>query len=132
MNIFQLTKALMGIPSVSGEESTVGFFIRDYLKARGWTVEMQDVSESQWNVIAYLNESPRVWMSTHVDTVPPFIPPTEHETTLYGRGAGDAKGLIAAQKTAGEKLKEGVLKEDGLLYTVGEERASPGAKDANL
>jgi len=132
MNIFQLTKALMGIPSVSGEEATVGFFIRDYLKARGWTVEMQDVTDSQRNVIAYLNDSPRVWMSTHMDTVPPFVPPTEDDTKIYGRGACDAKGIIAAQITAAEKLKGAGIRDIGLLYTVEEERASTGAKAANL
>jgi acetylornithine deacetylase len=132
MNIFQLTKALMGIPSVSGEEATVGFFIRDYLQARGWTVEMQEVTELQRNVIAYLNDTPRVWMSTHMDTVPPFIPPTEDDTKIYGRGACDAKGIIAAQITAAEKLREEGINDIGLLYTVEEERASTGAKAANV
>lgn len=122
----------MGIPSVSGEEATVGSFIRDYLKARGWTVEMQKVSENQNNVIAYLNESPRVWMSTHMDTVPPFIPPTEDDEKIYGRGACDAKGIIAAQITAAERLRAEGVEDIGLLYTVEEERASTGAKAANL
>ena len=62
MNLFELTSSLMNIPSVSGEEETVGFYLRDYLEGLGWTVELQAVSENQNNVIAYLNETPRVWL----------------------------------------------------------------------
>ena len=109
MHLFELTKALMAIPSVSGDEEAVGFFLRDHLTELGWTVELQPVSETQNNVIATLNDNPRVWMSTHMDTVPPFIPPTEDDEKIYGRGACDAKGIIAAQITAAEQLrKEGI------------------------
>ena len=78
--------------------------LRDYLESLGWTVELQPVSERQNNVIAYLNDSPRVWLSTHMDTVPPFIPPPEDDEKIYGRGSSDAKGIIAAQITAAERL----------------------------
>src|SRR5215204_5486560 len=105
MNLFELTKTLMQIPSVSGEEEAVGFFLRDHLESLGWTVELQKVSENQNNVIAYLNETPRVWLSTHMDTVPPFIAPTDDGEKIYGRGACDAKGIIAAQITAAEQLR---------------------------
>ena len=132
MNLFELTKSLMNIPSVSGEEEAVGFFLRDHLESLGWTVELQRVSENQNNVIAYLKETPRVWMSTHMDTVPPFIPPTEDDEKIYGRGACDAKGIIAAQITAAERLRAEGVEDIGLLYTVEEERASTGAKAANL
>jgi len=131
MNLFELTKSLMNIPSVSGEEETVGFFLRDHLQTLGWTVELQKVSEKQNNVIAYLDDAPRVWLSTHMDTVPPFIPPTEHEEKIYGRGACDAKGIIAAQITAAEKLRSEGVEDLGLLYTVEEERSSTGARAAN-
>ncbi len=131
MNVFELTKSLMSIPSVSGEEEAVGFYLRDYLTSLGWTVELQKVSENQNNVIAYLNERPRVWLSTHMDTVPPFIPPTEDDEKIYGRGACDAKGIIAAQITAAELLRKEGITDIGLLYTVEEERASTGAKVAN-
>lgn len=122
----------MNIPSVSGDEQAVGFFLRDYLVSLGWTVELQKVSENQNNVLAYLNETPRVWLSTHMDTVPPFIPPTEDEEKIYGRGSCDAKGIIAAQIVAAERLRELGIGDIGLLYTVEEERASTGAKAANL
>jgi len=131
MNLFELTSSLMNIPSVSGEEETVGFYLRDYLEGLGWTVELQAVSENQNNVIAYLNETPRVWLSTHMDTVPPFIAPTEDDEKIYGRGSCDAKGIIAAQIIAAELLRKEGVEDIGLLYTVEEERASTGAKVAN-
>ncbi len=121
----------MNIPSVSGEEESVGSYLRDYLESLGWTVELQAVSENQNNVIAYLNETPRVWLSTHTDTVPPFIAPTEDDEKIYGRGSCDAKGIIAAQIIAAELLRKDGIDDIGLLYTVEEERASTGAKVAN-
>ncbi|HMQ02486.1 MAG TPA: M20/M25/M40 family metallo-hydrolase [Pyrinomonadaceae bacterium] len=132
MNLFELTEQLMSIPSTSGEEEAVGFFLRDHLESLGWNVELQPVSENQNNVIATLNNTPRIWLSTHMDTVPPFIPPTEDDERIYGRGACDAKGIIAAQITAAERLRGEGIKDIGLLYTVEEERASTGAKAANL
>lgn len=121
----------MTIPSTSGEEEAVGFWLRDHLESLGWTVELQKVSANQNNVIAYLNETPRVWLSTHMDTVPPFIAPTEDDEKIYGRGSCDAKGIIAAQITAAEMLRKEAIEDIGLLYTVEEERASTGAKVAN-
>ncbi|MEO7674054.1 MAG: M20/M25/M40 family metallo-hydrolase [Pyrinomonadaceae bacterium] len=132
MKLFELTKTLMTLPSVSGEEEAVGFWLRDYLESFGWRVELQKVSENQNNVIAYLNETPRVWLSTHMDTVPPFIAPTEDDAKIYGRGSCDAKGIIAAQIMAAEELRSEGVEDIGLLYTVEEERASTGAKVANL
>jgi acetylornithine deacetylase len=121
----------MNVPSVSGEEEAVGFWLRDYLESIGWTVELQKVSDNQNNVIAWLNDTPRLWFSTHIDTVPPFIPPTEDDEKIYGRGACDAKGIIAAQITAAEELRKQGIEDIGLLYTVEEERSSTGARAAN-
>src|SRR5215213_2646344 len=124
MNLFELTKNLMQIPSVSGDEEAVGFFLRDYLESLGWTVELQPVSENQNNVIAYLNENPRVFLSTHMDTVPPYLLPTEDNEKIYGRGACDAKGIIASQIFAAEELRKQGVTGIGLLYTVDEEQSS--------
>ena len=132
MNLFELTKSLMAVPSTSGEEEAVGFWLRDHLESLGWTVELQPVSENQNNVVATLNDTPRVWLSTHMDTVPPYLPPSEDDEKIYGRGACDAKGIIAAQITAAEHLRKGGVTDIGLLYTVEEERSSTGAKAANL
>lgn len=131
MNLFELTKNLINIPSVSGEEEAVGFFLRDYLQTLGWTVELQAVSANQNNVIAYLNETPRVFLSTHMDTVPPFIEAGETEDKITGRGACDAKGIIASQIFAAEELRKQNINDIGLLYTVDEEQGSTGAKMAN-
>jgi acetylornithine deacetylase len=140
MTTVELTKSLMSVPSTSGEEEAVGLWLRDYLEALGWNVELQPVgtrtpssaSPGQHNVIATLNDTPRVWLSTHMDTVPPYIPPTEDDEKIYGRGACDAKGIIAAQITAAELLRKEGVTDIGLLYTVEEERSSIGAKAANL
>lgn len=121
----------MKIPSISGEEEAIGFFLRDYLEGLGWKVELQAVSANQNNVIAYLNEKPRVFLSTHIDTVPPFIPPTEDEEKIYGRGACDAKGIVASQIFAAESLRKQGINDIGLLFTVDEEQSSTGAKAAN-
>lgn len=131
MELFELTKSLMSIPSVSGQEEAVGFYLRDYLESLGWTVELQPVSPDQNNVVAYLSDTPLVWLSTHMDTVPPFIPPSEDDEKIYGRGACDAKGIIAAQITAAELLRNEGIGNIGLLYTVEEERSSTGAETAN-
>jgi acetylornithine deacetylase len=132
MNLFELTKNLMNIPSLSGDEEAVGFFLRDYLESLGWTVELQAVSENQNNVIAYLNERPRVFLSTHMDTVPPFIAASEDDEKIYGRGACDAKGIIASQIFAAEELRAQGISDIGFLFTVDEEQSSTGAKAANL
>ena len=132
MNLFELTTELMSIPSVSGNEEIIGKFLGAYLLNLGWQVELQPVSENQSNVIAYLNDTPRVFLSTHLDTVPPFIPPTEDDERIYGRGACDAKGIIASQIFAAEELRRQGINDIGLLYTVDEEQSSIGAKAANL
>lgn len=131
MDLFELTKSLMNIPSTSGDEEAVGFWLRDHLESLGWTVEIQPVSADQNNVIAYLNRTPRVWFSTHMDTVPPFMPPAEDDEKIYGRGACDAKGILAAQITAAERLRAEGIEDIGLLFLVEEERTSAGAKKAN-
>ncbi len=139
MKLFELTTSLMSIPSTSGEEEAVGFWLRDHLQSLGWKVELQPVDEGrtgasasrQNNVIAWLNDTPRVWFSTHMDTVPPFIEPSEDEEKIYGRGSCDAKGIIAAQITAAEELRSEGVEDIGLLYTVEEERSSTGARAAN-
>jgi acetylornithine deacetylase len=131
MNLFELTKNLINIPSISEDEQAVGFFLRDHLQNLGWTVELQAVSENQNNVIARLNETPRVFFSTHMDTVPPFIEASEDAEKIYGRGACDAKGIIASQIFAAEELRKQGINDLGLLFTVDEEQGSSGARAAN-
>jgi acetylornithine deacetylase len=131
MNLFELTRKLIDIPSVSGEEREVGRFLASHLESLGWRVELQEVEAGRANVLATTGAPPRVVLSTHMDTVPPFIPSGEDETHIRGRGACDAKGIIAAQVTAAERLRAGGVREVGLLFTVDEELGSLGARAAN-
>jgi acetylornithine deacetylase len=130
MNVCQLTRELIEIESVSWNEGAVGRYLRDYLNDAGFTVTTQLVSEGRFNVYAKAGD-PLVTFSTHMDTVPPFIASREDETNIYGRGACDAKGLIAAQIFAAKQLLEAGADNLGLLFVVGEEDGSDGARVAN-
>ncbi|HEY0005466.1 MAG TPA: M20/M25/M40 family metallo-hydrolase [Pyrinomonadaceae bacterium] len=131
MNLIELTRRLIDIPSLSGEEAEVGQFLADYLERLGYTVEMPEVSGGRSNVLATLGTRTRFVLSTHMDTVPPFIASSEDDDYVYGRGACDAKGIIAAQMAAAERLRAEGLEELALLFTVEEELGSAGARAAN-
>jgi acetylornithine deacetylase len=132
MNLFELTRSLIDIPSVSGEESRVAQYIARHLRGLGYSVELQEAVAERPNVIAKASGKPRVVFSTHLDTVPPFISSSEDGEHIHGRGACDAKGIIAAQITAAERLRSDGVEELGLLFTVDEELGSLGARAANL
>ncbi|MDQ5839202.1 MAG: M20/M25/M40 family metallo-hydrolase, partial [Acidobacteriota bacterium] len=117
MNLFELTRRLIDIPSVSGEEREVGSFLASHLESLGYRVELQEVEAGRSNVLATTGEPARVVLSTHMDTVPPFIPSAEDETHIRGRGACDAKGIIAAQVSAAEALRAEGVNAFGLLFT---------------
>lgn len=131
MDVFKLTRQLIDIPSVTGDELAVGEFVSSYLQQLGYRVERQEVAPQRFNVIATTDASPRVVFSTHMDTVPPFIESREDEEFIYGRGSCDAKGIMAAQIFAAQRLRDEGVNEVGLLFTVDEELASLGAKVAN-
>ncbi len=130
MNIFNLTRELIDIESVSGNEGEVGKFLGQFLANTGFQVDLQEVGTGRFNVIARSGD-PRVMLSTHIDTVPPFIASSEDDSTIYGRGACDAKGIVAAQVAAGKALLDSGARDFGLLFLVGEEDGSEGAKVAN-
>ncbi len=132
MNIFELTRKLIDIPSVTGDEANVGNFLAAYLESLGYQVERQPVASDRFNVIATTHTQPRVVLSTHMDTVPPHIQSAEDNIKIYGRGACDAKGIIAAQIVAAERLRAEGINEIGLLFTVDEETGSAGARVANI
>ena len=132
MDVISLTRRLVDIESISGNEGRIGVFLADYLDQLGYNSQLVPVEGKRQNVFATSPEDPNpsVVFSTHMDTVPPFIPSSEDETRIYGRGSCDAKGIIAAQIAAAERLKgQGI--HVGLLFLVGEERDSLGAKAAN-
>ena len=135
----RLTRELAGIDSTTYHEGPAGDFLAGFLAQRGWAIEKTPVpqtaesgsQDARWNVYAgRAGETPELVFSTHIDTVPPFIPPTEDDEFLYGRGVCDAKGIIAAQIAAAEALRAAGLR-IGLLFVAGEERDSAGAKVAN-
>ena len=131
MNVFELTRELIDIPSLTGEELEVGQYLAEFLEELGYHVEKHEVAEDRFNVIATTRESPRIVFSTHMDTVPPFIESSEDKEFIYGRGSCDAKGIIAAQIAAAERLRAEGMNDVGLLFTVDEELSSTGAQAAN-
>ena len=134
VDIVALTRALVDIDSTTGREGAAGRWLADYLRGRGWTVEEQPVDDTRFNVVATPVPSgaaaPAVTFSTHFDCVPPFFPSRIEGDRLYGRGSCDAKGILAAQVAAAERLRRAGAPV-GLLYVVGEERGSDGARAAN-
>ena len=131
MDPIRLTRTLVDIESTSGKEAEVGAALYDELSRLGYCVHKMPVAHERFNVFAIVDDQPpEIVFSTHMDTVPPFIPSSEDSANIYGRGACDAKGIIAAQISACERLrKEGAPV--GMLFVVGEERDSLGAKVAN-
>ncbi len=148
-----LTRQLINIESTTFHEGRVGIFLHEFLDAQQYAVERTPVSlpnqpqtvhnspasapsaahsETRFNVYAAIPSiTPDVVLSTHMDTVPPFFGLREDDEFLYGRGACDAKGIIAAQIAAADRLRQTGVKV-GLLFVVGEERDSAGAAAANL
>jgi len=132
MDIIALTRQLVDIESTTGNEGQVGHFLLQELRRLGYNVERVVAEGERANIYATSPQQPNpaVVFSTHMDTVPPFIPSSEDEHRIYGRGSCDAKGIIAAQIAAAERLRqEGIYV--GVLFLVGEERDSLGAKFAN-
>jgi acetylornithine deacetylase len=132
MDVVALTRQLVDIESITGNEAAVGEAIYRELCRLGYQARKMAVEGDRCNVLATAPEQPHpaVVFSTHMDTVPPFIPSSEDAYRVYGRGSCDAKGIIAIQMAAAERLRqEGI--HVGLLFLVGEERDSQGAKKAN-
>jgi acetylornithine deacetylase len=126
-----LTRSLVDIDSTTGREGEAGAWLTTFLRARGYQVTEQPVTEGRFNVFAGLGTPPEVVFSTHYDCVPPYFPSREERGFLFGRGACDAKGILAAQVAAAERLRAGGETRFALLFVVGEERGSDGAPAAN-
>jgi acetylornithine deacetylase len=130
MHLFELVRALVNIESVSGNEAACVEFLRDYLAERTFRVELQPVEGGRANVFAQRG-NPEIVLSSHVDTVPPFFPASEDAEFISGRGACDAKGIVAAEIAAAERLASEGVDNFALLFLVGEETMSEGAHAAN-
>lgn len=140
MDVFSFTRRMVDIESITGNEAAVGHLLTQELASLGFAVEKIAVpfppetsaaGRERFNVYAQAGPGePQIVFSTHMDTVPPFIPSREDEQRLYGRGSCDAKGIIAAQVAAALRLRDAGVP-IALLYVVGEERDSLGASVAN-
>jgi acetylornithine deacetylase len=136
MDAVTLTRQLIDIESISGNEAAVGNYLYGELCRLGYRTQKMPVEGNRFNIYAVPEaesrepKAPAVTFSTHMDTVPPFIASSEDSTRIYGRGACDAKGIITAQIAAAEKLRAENI-QVGLLFVVGEERDSLGAAVAN-
>jgi len=133
MDLFKLTRTLIDIDSVTPNEYEVGTYLFEYLNAladrHGGELERLEVAPQRFNVYASWGD-PVVTLSTHMDTVPPFVPSREDSECIWGRGACDAKGIVAAMITAAVRLLENGVRNFALLFVVGEEHGSAGAKAA--
>ena len=131
MHVFELTRTLIDIESITDNEERVGHYLYDYLadlaSQFGGRVERMEVEPRRFNVFAQWGEPLVVTLSTHLDTVPPFFKSREDADNIWGRGACDTKGIIASMIQAVEELLAAGERGFGLLFVVGEERTSAGA-----
>jgi acetylornithine deacetylase len=130
VDVVALAAELLALPSLMAGEGPVVDFVSRWLIARGWNVTVQEVSPGRGNVWAS-RKGGGVTFSTHLDTVPPFFPPRMEGKRLYGRGACDAKGIAAAMLAAADSLVKSGENRVDLLFVVGEEKGSDGARAAN-
>ncbi len=130
MNVLELTRTLIDIESITGNEAAVGNYVFDLLAPLAaqhqGTVERIEVEPNRFNVLACFG-NPTVTLSTHLDTVPPFFPSREDNEFIWGRGACDVKDIIAAMTCAAELLLADGVRNFALLFVVGEEKNSAGA-----
>src|SRR4030095_16330105 len=120
LTVAEIAQALMSIDSTTGSETGVIAAMATLLESRGWPVIRIPVTSGRDCLFARSHADPDVPSSTHLDTVPPFIPPTRKGDRLSGRGACDAKGIAAAMVMAAERLRERDVS-GALLFVVGEE-----------
>jgi acetylornithine deacetylase len=129
-----LAAELLSIPSPSGDEGAVVEFVSRWLVARDWDITIQEVTPGRGNIWATRSAAagqPGVTLSTHLDTVAPYVPPRREGDRLYGRGACDAKGIAAAMLAAATRCVANGEQRVGLLFLVGEEMGSDGARAAS-
>ena len=129
-DVVELAARLMEIDSTSGREGALVDWLETYLGGLDWRVRRIPVTPGRDNLLATWGDAHEATLSTHLDTVPPYIPPRLEGEVLHGRGACDAKGIAASMIFAAQALRaRGVP--IGLLFVVGEEVTHDGAIAAN-
>jgi len=137
VDIVSLTRSLVDIDSTTGREAAAGRWLATYLRGRGFSVTEQPVDAVRFNILAMppsgrpQGAAPALVFSTHFDCVPPFFPGRVDGDRIHGRGSCDAKGILAAQVAAADRLMRAGDSRVGLVFVVGEERGSDGARRAN-
>src|SRR6185503_17052783 len=126
-----LTRSLVDIDSTTGREGNAAAWLSRYLRDRGYAVTEQPIGNGRFNIYAGLGAPPAIVFSTHIDCVPPFFPSRFERGLLFGRGSCDAKGILAAQVAAVDALRAAGETRVAMLFVVGEERGSDGARVAN-
>ena len=129
-DVVSLAAELLSIQSTTGSEGSIVDFVSRWLVGRGWNMTLQEVSRGRANIWASRSGG-GVTFSTHLDTVPPYVPPRLEGSRLFGRGSSDAKGIAAAMLVAADRLVGAGEKRIELLFVVGEEKGSDGARAAN-
>lgn len=129
-DVVSLAAELLSIQSTTGSEGSIVDFVSRWLVGRGWNVTLQEVSRGRANIWASRSGG-GVTFSTHLDTVPPYVPPRLEGSRLFGRGSSDAKGIAAGMLVAADRLVGAGEKRIELLFVVGEEKGSDGARAAN-
>jgi acetylornithine deacetylase len=130
VDVVALLRTLVDVDSTTGREAAVSQWLAGDLRQRGWRVVEQVVQGDRVNLLATI-DPPTVVFSTHIDCVPPFFASRVEGDRFFGRGACDAKGCVATQVVAAERLRQAGRRDVGLLFVVGEERGSDGARAAN-
>jgi acetylornithine deacetylase len=130
-SVASLTRDLVNIDSTTGREQEVAVWLAAFLRDRGYQVGEQPIGNGRFNVFAQLESPPLLVFSTHFDCVPPYVPFREENGVLFGRGSCDAKGILAAQVVAVERLRAAGESRIAMLFVAGEERGSDGARVAN-
>ncbi len=125
-----ILKEWLGVDSTSGEEREFLEHLEAFFADDGWTIQRQEVAPNRWNLLVGDGTPAKVLFSTHVDTVPPFLPVRQEDNTVYGRGACDTKGGLVAMWAAARRLKNRGVEGIGFLLVVGEEVDHCGAKIA--
>jgi acetylornithine deacetylase len=125
-------RQLIDVPSPTESELAVAELLERELSRLGFATRRQDVTPTRFNLLALAGGTPRVILNSHIDTVPPWFASREDADFLYGRGACDTKGIIAAMIAAGDRLRRRGVDEFAFLFVVGEETDSIGAKAANV
>jgi acetylornithine deacetylase len=127
----RLARQLIDVPSTTENEYDVAVLLESELTRLGFSTRRQDVAPNRFNLYAAAGGQPRVVFNSHIDTVPPWFASYEDDHYIYGRGACDTKGIIAAMLAAGERLLARGVRDFAYLFVVGEETDSVGAKEAN-